>query len=424
MLLLAITRPSIGRSPARLLDAALLLCLTAVAAQLIPLQPSLRERLSPQAFSVGRVASFEPEPAVHPSQPLSVDAEATAWALAQGFACLAVFWCARSLFASGGLRLTIRGVAALGLALTTLVAVQRATSPALLYWTWKPLSAGASPYGPFVNRNALASWLAMALPLLVGYTMARHQSPRRSGDHAIPGTSIDSTQLWLAGSVVMMTGGLLASLSRAGILGGAAGLLAFVVLSRRRLRGGAGLAWLIAGLAVMIVAASAYANLGRLALRMQETTEQGEWGRRAIWRDTWRMASDFPITGVGAGAFQQGMLVYQQGSRLFFFNHAHDEYLQIAAEGGVLLAVPAAIALLAAATLMARQLRADRSAIFWIRCGAIAGVVAIMVQSIWDTGLRMPANGILFAVVAAVALHDPHGAQPSSSSSGSRRSSR
>ena len=173
----------------------------------------------------------------------------------------------------------------------------------------------------------------------------------------------------------------------------------------------------------MIVAASAYANFGRLALRMQETTEQGEWGRRAIWRDTWRMASDFPITGVGAGAFQQGMLVYQQGSRLFFFNHAHDEYLQIAAEGGVLLAVPAAIALLAAATLMARQLRADRSAIFWIRCGAIAGVVAIMVQSIWDTGLRMPANGILFAVVAAVALHDPRVAQPSSSSD-SRHSSR
>ena len=54
------------------------------------------------------------------------------------------------------------------------------------------------------------------------------------------------------------------------------------------------------------------------------------------------MASDFWLTGVGAGAFQRGMLVYQEGSRLFFFNHAHDEYLQLLAEGGLLVAVPAA----------------------------------------------------------------------------------
>jgi O-antigen ligase len=140
---------------------------------------------------------------------------------------------------------------------------------------------------------------------------------------------------------------------------------------------------------------------------MQETTELGEWGRRVIWHDTWRMAGDFRWTGVGAGAYQRGMLVYQQGSRLFFFNHAHDEYLQLLAEGGVLLAVPAAVALLAAIALMARRLRADHTAIFWLRAGAIAALVAAAVQSVWDTALRTPANGVLFAVVAAVALHDP-----------------
>jgi O-antigen ligase len=157
----------------------------------------------------------------------------------------------------------------------------------------------------------------------------------------------------------------------------------------------------------MVVMASAYANLGGLAMRMQETTEQGAWGRPVIWHDTWRMVSDFPLTGVGTGAFQRAMLGYQEGSRLFFFNHAHNEYLQLLAEGGLLIAAPAAIALLAAIALMLKSLGADRSPIFWIRAGASCGVVAVAVQSIWDTGLRTPANGVLFAVIAAIALHDP-----------------
>jgi O-antigen ligase len=202
-------------------------------------------------------------------------------------------------------------------------------------------------------------------------------------------------------------------MSRAGMLGAGIGLLTLILVGQGRL-GGRGGAWLIAGLGVMVVLASAYANLGSLAMRMTETTELGEWGRPAIWRDSWRMASDFRLTGVGAGAFQHAMLFYQQGSRLFFFNHAHDEYLQIIAEGGVLLAVPAAIALLAAVALMARRLRRDHTAMFWIRSGAIAGVIAVAVQSVWDTGLRTPANGVLFAVIAAIAIHDPRSAQTSS----------
>jgi O-antigen ligase len=119
------------------------------------------------------------------------------------------------------------------------------------------------------------------------------------------------------------------------------------------------------------------------------------------------MASDFLLTGVGAGAFERGMLLYQEGSRLFFFNHAHDEYLQLLAEGGLALTVPAAIAVLTAIALIVRQLRIDRTAMAWVRVGAVSGMIAVAVQSIWDTGLRMPANGILFAVIAAIALHEP-----------------
>jgi O-antigen ligase len=418
-LLLALSRPAIGRGPGWLLDWALAACLAAVAVQLIPLAAETRDRLSPQAFAVDRMVSLAPAAAVRPRQPLSVDAESTAWALALAFSYIGLFWAARGVFSRGGVRTTVRGIAWLGLALTALVAVQRRTAPNLLYWTWQPLSAGASPYGPFVNRNALASWLAMAVPVVIGYAMARHQSQQRAGGGMIPGASIDSTQLWLAAAAVMMTGSLLASMSRGGVFGGGLGLIAFIVFSRRRIGGARRVAWMVGGLAALVVIASAYANLGQLLLRLQETTEQGTWGRPAIWRDTWRMASAFPLTGVGAGAFQHGMLAYQQGSRLFFFNHAHNEYLQIVAEGGLLIAVPAALAVLIAAVLMTRYLRADRTAMFWLRAGAVCGIIAVAVQSIWDTGLRMPANGVLFAVLAAIALHEPRAA--ASRDRGSRR---
>jgi hypothetical protein len=46
---------------------------------------------------------------------------------------------------------------------------------------------------------------------------------------------------------------------------------------------------------------------------------------------------------------------------------------------------------------------------FWIRAGAVAGIVGVLVQSVWETGLRMPANGLLFALLCAIASHDERG---------------
>ncbi len=197
-------------------------------------------------------------------------------------------------------------------------------------------------------------------------------------------------------------------MSRAGILGAAVGLLAFVAVSRNRIQRGRGMVWMQqSGSAAWSLIGLLFANFGALAMRLQETTESGEWGRRAIWRDTWRMTQDFWLTGVGAGAFERGMLVYQEGSRHVL--------LQPRARR-----IPAAGRRRRAAARRAgrdrrrspacssspARLRGDRTPIFWIRAGAVAGMIAVAVQSVWDTGLRTPANGVLFAIVAAIACHE------------------
>jgi O-antigen ligase len=129
-------------------------------------------------------------------------------------------------------------------------------------------------------------------------------------------------------------------------------------------------------------------------------------GRIEIWRETLPMVRDFVWTGVGAGAYPTGMLVYQQSSRLFFFNQAHNQYLQILAEGGLLVAVPLALAAVLLGIGVLRRLRSDRSSAYWTRVGATSGIVAVLVQSMWDIGLATAANALLFATACAIAIHD------------------
>jgi O-antigen ligase len=119
------------------------------------------------------------------------------------------------------------------------------------------------------------------------------------------------------------------------------------------------------------------------------------------------MAKAFWLTGIGAGAFERAMVVYQPSPHETFFNHAHNDYLQMLSEGGVLLAIPAIAAAVAGVGGIHDRLRNDRTSMYWVRAGAVSGLAAVAVQSIWETGLRVPANTLLFAVLAAIALHRP-----------------
>jgi hypothetical protein len=54
----------------------------------------------------------------------------------------------------------------------------------------------------------------------------------------------------------------------------------------------------------------------------------------------------------------------------------------------------------------------DRGSHRWIRIGAYAGLAGIAVQSIWDTGLHQPANLLLAAILAAVAVRPNRSSDP------------
>ena len=76
------------------------------------------------------------------------------------------------------------------------------------------------------------------------------------------------------------------------------------------------------------------------------------------------------------------------------------------AEGGLLLARAGAVIAVAARGRIRPEPRRDRTPIYWVRAGAVSGLVAVAVQSLWETGLRVPANALLFALLAAIAMYE------------------
>jgi O-antigen ligase len=160
----------------------------------------------------------------------------------------------------------------------------------------------------------------------------------------------------------------------------------------------------LAAVAVLAVAA----QVGPLAIADRfGASRTGIADRVAIWHDTLPIVRDFWLTGTGAGTYLTSMAVYQRSNQGVIYNQAHNHYLQVAAEGGVLVGLPVLLTLSAFARAAVASLSADRSGMFWIRAGAAAGLVGVAVQSVWETGLTTPANAALAAVLAAILVHSP-----------------
>jgi O-antigen ligase len=129
--------------------------------------------------------------------------------------------------------------------------------------------------------------------------------------------------------------------------------------------------------------------------------------RREIWAVGGRIVRDFPVTGTGLNTFGIATLAYQTRFTDMHFGEAHNEYLQVAAEGGLLLGVPALAALVFGLGQVRRRFveNEDDRTTRWLRFGAATSLGAIALQSTVDFSLQMPGNALLFVVLLAATLH-------------------
>ena len=415
LLLALMIRPRIAADDlARPVDTLLVACGIAIAIQLVPLPRAVLQAIDPHAHDVRTALWLVSPEGLEDGRPLPISVVPRDTLAAFGIfgASTVLFWICRSICEAGGTGRLARGAAFIGIIASVGAIVQRAGSRELLWGIWQPIDAGAVPYGPFVNRNHFATWLVMAIPLVFGYLVARvpsrAPSPLLSQRIATSLKQLGTIRIWMVASVCVMTLALLISTSRSGLIGLTGALAVTSFLTKNR--GGRAIRrWTALQAVLLVLVGISFANVDSLVDRFDQTLRPvGEGrGRWAVWGDTVRVIQAFPLTGTGAGAFGTAVTVYQTSEPGYSIGQAHNHYLQLAAEGGALIGVPALATLGAFVALFRRRLAQDSGPDYLVRAGAIAGVAAVFVQSIWETGARMPANAMLLAILAAVATYSP-----------------
>ncbi len=411
----------------RSLDIAALAIAASILLQLVPMPAAGVSWLSPQAQVLRARTRFTiADGATASWLPLSIDAEATGFALATFALGFLSFLIARAVFSTGGTRQFCRRLGFLAAIAAVVAIVQKALMPGVLMGLLVPEARNANPLGAFLNRNHFAGWLLMCATISTGYLTAHfHIHPayrdrlRGAFKHFLTSGAL------LSGlGVLIAIGTLLMTLSRSAAAGLGAAALTAGWLGRHRIRierTNLPALSILAGVSILLLAAFVDFN-GWLTRLQGSAGGAGEpLGRLTIWRESLPMIRDFALTGTGAGTFGTAMAHYQQ-SRVWvgsmqqwaYFNNAHSHYVQLAVEGGLLLGGPVAAALVLLARLGIAAVRADKGEMFWMRAGAAAGLIGMAVQSVWEVAMIMPANAVLAGVLAGLLLHrrDPSARSP------------
>jgi tetratricopeptide (TPR) repeat protein len=311
-------------------------------------------------------------------------------------------------------RIICAAVLCSGILITIIGLAQQACWNGKLLWFYVPEDWGAPMKavgrmrGPFVDPDHFANYLAMVLPLAVVTALYPLQimSPRRGSN----------LQLIAALGSLLMAGGLLLSLSRAGWIAGLIGVAVALQLIAHNAPGplvkrfGKKVLWLVvSGIALVIIGliASLGPNVradvaGRVSASLPGA---GAAYRFGVWRDTLAMARDFPLFGLGIGAWPDLFPHYHSAPWMpFFFREAENDYLQLLTECGIVgCAIAIWFAVVGTKTL--HRGAVALSARTWpMFAGLVGGVAAALFHELFDFSLRMPANAALCTILLALAF--------------------
>lgn len=126
-------------------------------------------------------------------------------------------------------------------------------------------------------------------------------------------------------------------------------------------------------------------------------------GRAHFWSVTVDIIKNHPVIGTGLGAFGVVYTGYDTRNGLYRLEQAHNDYLQVLSDAGIVGAVLGLVFLVALFRMgfARRESRDDFRR--GVATGALAGCFAVLVHSFFDFTLHTTSNTLLFLVLAALA---------------------
>jgi len=286
--------------------------------------------------------------------------------------------------------------------------LQHLTFNGKLYWL-REMHFGGIPFGPYVNRNHFAGFTELVIPIsLVPLVLGKVRRER-----------------WFLVSLfaVVPIGALVLSASRGGIISfgvEAGALVLWLVLRRTAGR------HLLSGGAVLLLAFLMVSWLGVQQLVERFSSLQSlevTAGKRASMRaDTWRIFLEHPWTGTGLGTLQLVFPAYETHYDGKIVNHTHNDYLEGLAEtgiaGGLCCVWFLGMLLFDSLRRLSQPVGAFAST---VQLSGLIACLGFLTHSLVDFNLHIPANALLFFLMANLATTEIREAARQIHNSGSAR---
>ncbi len=271
-------------------------------------------------------------------------------------------------------------------------------------------------HGTFVNRNHLAGYLEICLALGIGMMIATLRGGgAQSWKQMLRNTAgwLLSTRVLLRISLIIMVIALVMTRSRMGNAAFFSSMLiaGVIGLATSRHATKSTVILLVSLIIIDIFVAGTWFGVENVIKRYEETTiyrqlqptggsmeERLEPSLYAI-----DMIKDYPLVGSGGGTFYTAFPNYRPGVISAYFDFAHNDYVQIATDTGVIgLGLLGLVVLwtfvIALRTLYERRDPLCRGVAF----GTSMGIIALMIHSWVDFNLQIPANALTFVVLLAL----------------------
>ena len=288
----------------------------------------------------------------------------------------------------------------LGASLSFYAIYQYATDSEFIWTTPKPAQYVKRGSGTYINPNHLAGFLAMVWPLGMIFIVTGWFRPLM--------------KIALGYCVLVIGAGLFVTVSRGGWIAAGAGMGGFLFwwawTRKQRV-----LSWVLLLLMVSVpIVLIAKTQLSRDRVSGSGWMVQIQDVRRILWPAGFRMWQDHWLTGVGPAHFDVRFPQYRPAHRDLQVQpqRTHNDYLNLLVDWGVVGGVMFAGLWISSVTALRRAWPALRKAeedpVYFnqspaaFAVGACLGLVAVLVHSLFDYNLNIPANALV--AVAWMAL--------------------